>query len=76
MYHPSESEVKRKTTQHARFQIETDLNVLKEDQVMKIALQSDSEEQLYAIGEEQAERCLLYTSRSKIYSIFKNRQSA
>ena len=56
MYHPSESEVKRKTTQHARFQIETDLNVLKEDQVMKIALQSDSEEQLYAIGEEQAER--------------------
>lgn len=56
MYHPSQSEIERKTRQKAAFSIETDMSLLKDAKVVKLALQSDVEEQLYAIGKKEAAR--------------------
>lgn len=54
MYHPSQSEIERKTKQKATFSIETDMSLLKDATVVKLALQSDEEEQLYRIGKNEA----------------------
>lgn len=55
IYDPSESEVARKTKQKANFSVESNLALLEDKKVIKVALQADEEELLYQIGEEQAE---------------------
>ncbi len=55
MYHPTASEIARKTKQQAQFTIESDETLLRDKTVVKVVMQSDVEAQLYEIGKREAD---------------------